>query len=293
MAIDQQELNFTKFCPFSQDELDRLRFEFDLNGFVILRGVFSNAEVAKMNHVIDSDEVAATSSPKFTFITLDECFLDVITHKKILALCHLWVGHYFRFDHAWGFQVPPGPHNKKLENLHAGPFDEQGMFRYQWNPIDQRPESPCTNFSVALYPQLPGEGGIVFVPGSHKSNCARGSRVWHRYLKRTFENEHWVVQPELHEGDVVVFSEATVHGTQFWKPERPRRNLYFKFLSGYMTWLVHDSTEKQALLEMARNDFERALIEPAYVGTTIGEQMGGGNRRAIRRQPTLSQYPLD
>ena len=50
------------------------------------------------------------------------------------------------------------------------------------------------------------------------------------------EDADYVVQPELRAGDVLIFTEALIHGTQAWTADHERRTLLFKYSPPHSTW---------------------------------------------------------
>ena len=207
----------------------RQLFEFDLNGYVIIRDFLSAAQVASFNARLDAQPFARQSH-KFSFMLTDPVFMDLMVDRQILELCAHWIDPFFRFDHAWGVQHYPGePNPSERTNLHGGPYAEQSYFQYHWRNF--RPTCTCLIVTYVLEPQLAGDGGFVIVPGSHKSNLGLvGYEVFRDLLNGDHARAPWVLQPELRAGDVLIFTEATMHGTDTWKPhDRRRRNLYYKY----------------------------------------------------------------
>ena len=50
-------------------------------------------------------------------------------------------------------------------------------------------------------------------------------------------NEELVFQPTLKGGDLVIFNEATTHGTLPWKGEGERRTLLFRYTPKYLAYV--------------------------------------------------------
>jgi hypothetical protein len=255
-------------------------FEFDLNGYTILRSFLSKDEVTHINRVLDA-EPTAKQIHKFRFMLSNPIFLDLMADRRVLEICHEWIDPFFRFDHAWGVQHFPNEANPAArENLHGGPYAEQSYFQYHWR--NNHPTCTCIIFSYVLEPQLRGDGGLVIVPGSHKSNLGLiGTQVFKQILGGDHSSSPWVVQPELHPGDLLIFTEATMHGTEAWRsPHRRRRNLYYKYGYGSMGWPPADNAEATELRQRARNRQEELLLRVPYVSTTSGNELHW-------RQPTL------
>ena len=74
------------------------------------------------------------------------------------------------------------------------------------------------------------DGGLSLLRGSHKSSFATPSGYIHGEdnSHREFLDEH-LYTPSLNPGDVVVFSEATVHGARPWRAEHERRVVLLRF----------------------------------------------------------------
>ncbi|MCE2461800.1 MAG: phytanoyl-CoA dioxygenase family protein [Pseudomonadales bacterium] len=79
----------------------------------------------------------------------------------------------------------------------------------------------------------PGDGGFVCVPGSHKSNFLQHMP---RDVARFERGEDWVVQPSMAAGDVLIFTEALIHGTAAWTADHERRTLLYKYSPPHSTW---------------------------------------------------------
>ena len=130
----------------------------------------------------------------------------------------------FRLEQAFGVQDIPPHVEDRSEDLHAGPLANKGSFSYQWH--GNRAHCGVLAFAFAMMPMRPGDGGLVLVPGSHKQNLPiEGLHVWNGVLERRFD-AWWLHEPTLDPGDLLVFTEAVVHGTRAWRPrDRGRRRV--------------------------------------------------------------------
>jgi hypothetical protein len=250
---------------------DRETFAFDLRGYIIFKRFIAPDLVKKINTIIDNSE-AATQSPKFGFVGLDPVFKDIITDPRILETCHKWIDPHFRFDHAWGVQQFAGA-TPTVNNLHAGPYANQGYFQYNW--YGGKPRSSCLIFSVVTEAQAAEQGGLVVIPGSHKSYLGMTAPdVYSHVLHLSFDSTDFsdiAVIPSLEPGDLLVFTEALMHGSAHWQAiTRRRRNLYFKYCLGSMGWLPQDNPDIVKLRESARNPLEERLFAPSCVATRGG-----------------------
>ena len=64
-----------------------------------------------------------------------------------------------------------------------------------------------------------GDGGLVLIPGSHKSNIACPNSI-RRYQK----HQQQIRQVTCKAGSVVIFTEAVTHGAIPWKSDSARRS---------------------------------------------------------------------
>ena len=90
---------------------------------------------------------------------------------------------------------------------------------------------------VYLTDVFPGDGGLLVVPGSHKSEFPRPEGLFAPH------SDTEVVDPEPHPavtnitpraGDMVVMPEMMTHGILIWKPQdRPRRFLIMRYMSQF------------------------------------------------------------
>ena len=78
----------------------------------------------------------------------------------------------------------------------------------------------------------PDDGGFACIPGSHKSNCKVPLEI------RQADDHPECVRPIVAgAGSLVVFNEATAHGTLPWQAEdRQRRSILFEFSPGFLAW---------------------------------------------------------
>ena len=88
------------------------------------------------------------------------------------------------------------------------------------------------NVGVCVTDSLHGEG-FVCVPGSHKANFACPNSI-------TVDSPApLVIAPELHAGDVVIFTELLRHGGRAWTCQaNPRMVLYTRYCTSYASWSV-------------------------------------------------------
>ena len=84
----------------------------------------------------------------------------------------------------------------------------------------------AASFSLVDHPA--GSGGFIAIPGSHKANFPTPPALidgsGHADLRGV------IVQPETKAGDVILFSEGTVHGAAAWNMDYQRRLVLYRCL---------------------------------------------------------------
>lgn len=244
-------------------------YEFDLRGVIVLRNALSRDSVDRVNAIIERAQ-GQDSYHKFSCLDLDPLFLDLITDGRIVGICSQLCGPFYRLDHEYCIQENPRKERLMTANVHGGPWQDDGTSMYGWFGGEPKCNQIVVGFN--LYPANKGDGGLVFLPGSHKSNVPIHGGDLTRMLGGRPEDcasWHCFEAPELGIGDVLVFTEALIHGTVEWRPaDRPRRILYYRFCPGHSAWRDYESQRKYATL--ARNDLERRLLNGPYVGDFEG-----------------------
>jgi ectoine hydroxylase-related dioxygenase (phytanoyl-CoA dioxygenase family) len=225
-------------------------FIFDLNGYIIIRNVLSAEEVAQANAAIDAHtdrfherKGALRNTANGTPLAGDgstgrldmagmlgwekphcDVFRQILCHEKLVPYYHTLIGKGYRLDHlplvlgqdqgAEGFQ------------LHGGPLTSAGAFEptLQYRCVNGTFFNTLLAVSVQLVDHNPGDGGFCVLPGSHKLNFPVPNDIadGQKYTE-------CLQQPVTKAGDVVIFSEATVHGCMAWTAERQRRVALYRF----------------------------------------------------------------
>ena len=257
---------------------------FDLNGFIILRGVLTPEEVADANARIDAIPrslprsgwhgwVQRENHPEHRGISYQQVyelggvFERMIDHPKYINYVLRFTGGHDCFDYHHGpafidenFFTIRGP--GEAIPLHAGGHDisKRMSFRYH----NGRFQCAQINVLMAFTDIGPGDGATMVIPGSHKSNMIHPA-----FLKRT--GNEWetggsvdgvpgAIEVHMKAGDAIVFVDATCHGSaKRVNPGERRISVYRYGCSWNRTrWGYHASPE---LLARA-NPFARKLIHP-------------------------------
>jgi ectoine hydroxylase-related dioxygenase (phytanoyl-CoA dioxygenase family) len=267
------------------------RYLFDLNGYLIVRGVLSPEQVKEATDVIDKHsedmierkEGALRNAVKGTkyygsgpgrkdlgqvleWGADSSIFKSILAHPRLVPLFHGILGKGYRLDHlpfviaqdtgAEGFQLHGG-----TVDCTSGEYNPHLAYTCHHNMI----RSALMGCNVMLTDHNAGDGGFCIVPGSHKSNFKMPPGMVDGEA-----HEEFIRQPTTKAGDVVLFSEGTVHGAMAWTPaDRQRRVCLYRFSpatnvygrsyfgheggGGWPAAIYEDLTEAQ-----------RAVLEPPY-----------------------------
>ena len=225
------------------------KYLFDLQGFLVVKGVLSPAEVAAANAAIDTRAAAGgfcertgavlrnTKATSGAMMTGDgttgrldmggmlgwpgadsAVFRSVLAHPRLVPYFETLLGQGYRMDH-----MPLLIASEKGcdgFSLHGGTVDEAGNYNpgLAYTYSHGRMHNPLLACSVQLCDHGAGDGGFVCVPGSHKANFPTPPE-----LMEGRDTMGCLVQPVTEAGDVVLFSEGTVHGAAAWTAEHQRR----------------------------------------------------------------------
>lgn len=231
------------------------RYLFDLQGFVVRRGVLRPKQVDALQRAIDALALAppgpGLDTQRFTgHLPMAAAFRELLDHPAVLDVVLELCGPGVRLDHTYGIVMAPGTGGL---GLHGGgvPFDPAQYYVVEGGRLH-------TGLVAALWSVSGsgrGEGGFGCIPGSHKAAFPMPAGV---DLASPL-----VVEVPLGPGDVVIFTEALTHCTLPWRAPVQRRVLAYKYSPGSSSWGKDEvlPPELAALLTPR----QRLLFEPPYV----------------------------
>jgi ectoine hydroxylase-related dioxygenase (phytanoyl-CoA dioxygenase family) len=280
--------NYAYPLEMTEDE----RYLFDLNGYLIVRGVLTQGEVKQANDAIDrhlSEAVERQDAGlrnavrgskmygtgpgrkdlggvlEWTENEDAKVFQSILAHPRLVPLFHGILGKGYRMDHlpfciiqdqgAEGFQ------------LHGGTIDcTTGQYNPHLAYTCHQNQIHCSllGVNVMLTDHNGGDGGFCVVPGSHKSNFKMPKGMVDGQVYSDF-----IRQPETKAGDVLLFSEGTVHGALPWTPQdRQRRVCLFRFAPAThaygRSYFGHEGGRWPPAMYKGLTEAQRAVLEPPY-----------------------------
>jgi hypothetical protein len=125
------------------------------------------------------------------------------------------------------------------------------------------------------------------VRGSHKLNLPVPDNVAHGLVEGFAEH---LYQPVTQAGDVVIWSEATVHGATPWKADHQRRIALYRFSPANMGYgrgyLEIDPARLEGMI-----DAQRAVLQPPYASRlerpVLGSSGDGGVKVAANQSAMM------
>lgn len=263
------------------------RFFFDLNGFLVVRGVLSADEVAAANAAIDAHAVdikertlpglrntKAGSALRGEDNAPGRCdlggmlgwsrphcdaFRSLLAHPRLIPYLVDLLGAGYRLDH-----LPLLISQKRGSegfHLHGGPLTSSGDLNQtlQYRCFNGKIFNTLLAMSVQLTDHNAGDGGFCVVRGSHKMNFP----VPDSFMHGESAQEH-LHQPVTRAGDVVFFSEATVHGALPWQASHERRVMLYRFAPATMAYGRSYYPQWPASMLEELSPVQRAVLEPPY-----------------------------
>lgn len=208
------------------------KFIFDLEGYLVIKGVLTADEVAHMNRQADEvfpDQGDDTGIRRASPISQwGLAFQSLMDHPKIMPYLVELLGPKVRIDHDYCIFMTEGG---RTGRLHGGETDREADHWYKYRDGVMRNGLTVVTFFLTHADE--GDGGFCCVPGSHKSNFVDAIPDEVRHYER---RPHYVRQPAVAAGDALIFTEALIHGTMPWTAKHERRALLYKYSPGHSAW---------------------------------------------------------
>jgi hypothetical protein len=193
-------------------------------------------------------------------------FRKMLCHPKLVPYLKELCGEGYRLDH----QPLAIASDKGAEgfSLHGGTISAEGAFTpylaYTYSHGKMHNNLLAASFSLVDHPK--GSGGFIAIPGSHKANFPTPPNLIDGSAHSDLSGV--IVQPETKAGDVILFSEGTVHGAAPWNMDYQRRLVLYRFAPsfiGYGRAYTNDSRPQwPASYYKDMSEAELAVLEPPY-----------------------------
>ena len=213
---------------------DEQKFLFDLEGYIVLPGVLGAGQCDALNRLADRSWPRREDDGSFrraeAMSLWDQQFVDLMDHPQVLPVLVELLGSRLRIDHDYCIFMQQGAPSQRI---HGGPRRIETDHWYYYSDGVMR--NGLTVATFALSDVREGDGGFVCVPGSHKTNFMNELPP---NVRDQFEWPHYVRNPPMGCGDVLIFTEALMHGTREWKASHERRALLYKYSPPHSSWRI-------------------------------------------------------
>src|SRR3989475_1435014 len=172
------------------------RFLFDLEGYLVIKGVLSAPEVGGLQRIAERNMPASSERPAygrlFRVSAWGAPYQSLIDHPRIVPYLVELIGPRFRLDHDFCIFTRKGGRG---QDLHGTESDENPDHWYEYRDGVMR--NGLTVVTFFLTAAQVGDGGFCCVPGSHKSNLPGSLPADVRDFRRP---PHYVGQPPIEAG---------------------------------------------------------------------------------------------
>lgn len=224
------------------------KWHFDLMGYIILKGAVPKEDIARMRELAlewatKPDEqlpapLSTYGKPKFDPTRIrplnhveyaDAVFQRALLNREIMRVVLTLTDNCPQVLLSSMQVYPAGSERGPLHNGFEGGIHNPAN---DYQTAGDRVFATFLNVGICVTDSLNGEG-FVCVPGSHKSNFKCPADI-------TVDSPApLVIAPDVHAGDVVIFTELLRHGGRAWKnTKEPRLVLYTRYGTSYASWSV-------------------------------------------------------
>jgi ectoine hydroxylase-related dioxygenase (phytanoyl-CoA dioxygenase family) len=256
---------------------DREKYLFDLQGFIVIKGMLSTAEVKALNEALDAnhdkrqDDTNSSAPGPLAgehkrglykgMLSWEKpwClpFRGLLAHKKIIPYLNTLLGRGWKLDHnLFVYTAKKGTEGLGLHGHGQVNLSGSRFYAYQ----NGRMRCGLINCQYQLADVNPGDGGLCVVPGSHKTNFPMPREIAH------WEADQQVVyHVPMKAGDLVIFSENTTHGTLPWTADSERRSLFYRYTPMYLHYTggVYETNTPEWVSDLT--EAQQAVLQPPYV----------------------------
>lgn len=238
-------------------QLELYRYLYDLQGYLVIEDVLSKGQVDDLNGLIDEQApkipddweesiktnrlgvyniyrfgMAGGSYPSNPgFLQWGQPFVDLVDHPLVMEIMRMQLGDCFRLDRIFGMRMRKGMPSGRLHSDYGAsePFTRAEPGKFYPQPAHQA----LHGFGVAVFNLAdsgPDTGGLRLIPSSHNSHYKLPDAI------RADEMDGIAICPQAPAGSLVLFSEATTHGTAAWHADHERRSILYKYCASQLSW---------------------------------------------------------
>ena len=256
---------------------EREKYLFDLQGFIVVKGLLSTDEVKRLNEAVDANidrhsehdlrAVGPQLEGKYLrsrisgMLTWEhpwcQPFRDLLAHAQLIPYLNTLLGRGWKLDHEPDILTATASTEGLV--LHGDgnvTFNGSRFYAYQ----NGRMRCGLINCQFYMTDVNPGDGGLCVIPGSHKANypCPEDIKLWEA-------NREIVYHIPLSAGDMVIFNEATTHGTLPWKGKGERRTALYRYTPKYLHYHggYYEADMPEWVSELT--EAQQAVLEPPYI----------------------------
>ena len=203
---------------------DDLRFAFDVQGYLHLRGALTAAEVAEYTRWmsdVDSADVQALNAdnpdgikhqlnrPLSRMFDVDPRFARFLDHPVVEPLLNEFLGEGYRHIDNDLYYTYPG---------YAGGKWHRGVRPHPTgHVIDGHFKCPMVKVFYCMTDVGPGEGEFVVIPGSHRA------QIEIDMARRDLPAQH--IFDDVKAGDIIIFNEALIHNGRPNPSQKTRKTI--------------------------------------------------------------------
>lgn len=256
---------------------EKEKFLYDLQGFLVVKDVLTQNEITTLNKAFDANWDKRREDPNSApdgntygpvrrglfdgMLTWEKpwCipFRELLVHTKVIPYLDVMLGRGWKMDHS-PFMLTGGKGTEGLRIHGATSRQFNGSQYYSYTNGVMRCGMIVCQFQLADVQS--GDGGLCVIPGSHKANYGCPDEIL-----RWEDHQEVVYNVPARAGDMVIFNEATLHGTLPWTAEHDRRSLLYRFSPKYLHFAggTYATTQPEWVSELT--EAQQAVLEPPYI----------------------------
>ncbi len=250
------------------------RYSFDLRGWLLVENVLSDDEIAVAKEHITRLHRAPDSLPEHQRSSMAGVCEDLIDHPVLVGFMNEFVYHPFTDgsktpplgnQSCYGFRMEMSfSQYREAGDGKFGPHNGNGMMRvpgdhHTYHAFPGQAHTCLTRALWELNPVAEGQGGTLFVSGSHKAAFTGPQSL------RTIDSPFWESY-SCPAGSVLFFTEAVTHSSSVWAMDTPRIAIFNSYNSIGSKWHNWDP-HPELLAQMPQ--MRQTMFRPVYVGGNV------------------------